>query len=131
MRTISYLSLPLLAFVFLFLSGCSGDGKDKPKDDKEVNADKKTDKQDEAASVRANVEKLKPEDRKLAEEQHFCAVEPDHLLGSMGVPVKVMIKGQPVILCCDACEIKAKAHADRTLAKVQQLKAQRAETPNK
>lgn len=73
-------------------------------------------------SVSDNLAKLSPEDRKLAEEQTYCAVLSKNLLGSMGVPQKVIINGQPVFLCCDGCETRAKAHADRTLAKVQELK---------
>jgi hypothetical protein len=74
------------------------------------------------ADAPANLAKLSPEDRKLAEEQRFCAVRTEDPLGSMGVPVKVMVKDQPVFLCCAACRTKAVAHADRTLAKVKELK---------
>lgn len=77
----------------------------------------------EGESVLESLAKLSPEDRKLAEEQKYCAVLTKNLLGSMGVPEKVTINGQPVFLCCDGCETRAKAHADRTLAKVQELKA--------
>ena len=44
-------------------------------------------------------------------------------LGAMGVPVKVMVKAQPVFLCCAACEERAKADPDKTLQKVKDLKA--------
>jgi len=72
--------------------------------------------------VRDNLAKLSPEDRKLAEEQQFCAVQSDKRLGSMGVPVKITVKGQPVFLCCDGCIAKAESHPDQTLTKVQELK---------
>jgi hypothetical protein len=52
------------------------------------------------------------DDRKLAEEQKFCAIENDNRLGSMGTPVKVMVKDQPVFLCCKGCQ--KKALSDRT-----------------
>jgi hypothetical protein len=42
----------------------------------------------------------------------------------MGPPVKLVIKGQPVFLCCGGCEKKALANPDKTLAKVEELKAQ-------
>jgi hypothetical protein len=79
--------------------------------------------EDNPADVPANLAKLSADDRQLAARQQFCAVEPDHLLGSMGVPIKVMVKHQPVFLCCSACRTKALAHADRTLARVKQLQA--------
>ena len=34
-----------------------------------------------------------------------------------------MIKGQPVFLCCKACEDDALENPDQTLAKVEKLKA--------
>jgi len=48
-------------------------------------------------------------------------VDQDSRLGSMGPIQKVMIKGQPVFLCCKGCEAEAKAHPDETLVKVQNL----------
>jgi hypothetical protein len=77
-------------------------------------------------TIRANLAKLNPEDRALAEAQKFCAVQNGNRLGSMDVPVKVMIKGQPVFLCCESCEKKALADPDKTLAKVEELKAKAA-----
>jgi hypothetical protein len=71
--------------------------------------------------VAAGLAKLSPEDRKLAETQRFCAVEEENLLGSMGKPVKLVIEGQPVFLCCAGCQDAAKADPKKTLAKVQEL----------
>jgi hypothetical protein len=84
----------------------------------------------DAATLRANLDQLPPEDLQLADAQRFCAIETDKRLGSMGVPVKVLVKDQPVFLCCDSCRTKALAHADRTLARVEQLK-KKAEAPGK
>ena len=61
--------------------------------------------------IRAAMEKLSAEDRKLAEVQVFCAIDQDSPLGTMGPIYKVMVKGQPVFLCCKGCE--AEARADR------------------
>lgn len=72
---------------------------------------------------KASLARLDPEDRKLAEEQKYCAVQNDKRLGSMGTPVKIMVKGQPVFLCCDGCKMKAESNPDQTLAKVEALKA--------
>ena len=77
----------------------------------------------EDAEVKAALAKLKPEDRRLAEAQGVCAVQEENRLGSMGVPIKLMVKGQPVFLCCRGCIAEAQAHPDRALARVRQLKA--------
>jgi len=75
------------------------------------------------AEIAANMAKLSEEDRKAAEAQKFCAVENGNRLGgSMGVPYKVMIEGQPVFLCCDGCEETALKDPKATLAKVAELK---------
>jgi Cu(I)/Ag(I) efflux system membrane fusion protein len=73
--------------------------------------------------VQDNLAKLSDDDRKLAEAQKWCPVQTDSRLGAMGVPVKIMIKDQPVFLCCKLCKKDAQADAERTLRKVQELKA--------
>jgi multidrug efflux pump subunit AcrA (membrane-fusion protein) len=75
-----------------------------------------------AAKIKAALAKLSPEDRRLAEEQGFCP-ESEEPLGSMGVPVKITVKGQPVFLCCKGCEDDVREHPAQTLAKVAELKA--------
>jgi hypothetical protein len=69
-------------------------------------------------TIQANLDKLKPEDRKIAVAQKFCAIQTKNRLGSMGTPVEITLKGQPVFLCCDDCVDKAKADPDKTLATV-------------
>jgi uncharacterized protein (TIGR02231 family) len=75
----------------------------------------------EQAKIRAMMEKLTPEDRKLAEQQVFCAIDQDSALGTMGPILKVNVKGQPVFVCCKGCEAEAKAHPDEALLQFQQL----------
>ena len=75
------------------------------------------------AKIRANLSKLSDADRKLAETQRFCAVENDNRLGSMGVPMKVMINDQPVFLCCKGCKQGAVDGGEKTLKKVEELAA--------
>ena len=70
----------------------------------------------------ATITKLSTEDRQLVEAQVFCPIREENHLGTMGIPVKVMVKGRPVFLCCDACQEQALANPDRTLAKVEELK---------
>ena len=67
---------------------------------------------------------LSPEDRKEAEAQKFCAVMNTSLLGSMGAPLKLDVKGQPVFVCCGGCKSKALKNGDETLATVAKLKAE-------
>lgn len=81
---------------------------------------------DKEAKIQANLSKLDPEDQKLAQEQKFCAIESENRLGVMGKPIKLTIKDQPVFLCCQGCAKRAKANPDRTLAKVEELKAAQA-----
>lgn len=65
----------------------------------------------------ANLAQLSEEERMLAQAQKFCAVQDKNPLGSMGVPVRIMVKGQPVFVCCEGCTKKAKTDPEQTLAK--------------
>jgi Cu(I)/Ag(I) efflux system membrane fusion protein len=80
--------------------------------------------EDEEAKIKFALDKLSGADRQLAQEQKTCPVMKNQLLGSMGVPVKLMIQGQPVFLCCKNCERGALANPARTLKEVARLKAQ-------
>jgi uncharacterized protein (TIGR03000 family) len=82
-------------------------------------------------AIRDALAELSPEDRKLAEQQQFCPIQPANQLGATGTPVKVMLKGQPVFLCCKDCVEKAQGNPDETLAKVKELKARKAGTAPK
>lgn len=74
---------------------------------------------DEVAAERA---KLSPEDRALVEAQEWCVVQEDERLGSMGPPIKLDIKGQPVFVCCKGCKKKAESNPEKTLARLEALK---------
>ena len=78
---------------------------------------------DEDTKVQAALAKLSSKDRRLAEAQRFCAIKTENRLGAMGVPVKVMVKGAPVFLCCAGCKEEALEHPDQTLVQVEKLKA--------
>ena len=73
------------------------------------------------ADIQASLAKLSPDDRKLADAQKFCAIMTKNRLGVMGTPLKVMVKGQPVFVCCKGCQGKALANPDTTLATVAAL----------
>ena len=79
--------------------------------------------EDTDAKIDLALKKLSPEDRKLAASQKFCPVLADSRLGSMGVPVKVMVNNQPVFVCCSGCTKQAAEGADATLKKVADLRA--------
>jgi hypothetical protein len=79
--------------------------------------------EDEAeAEIRSALAKLTSEDRKIAESQRFCAVLPNSRLGSMGVPLKLMLEGQAVFLCCEGCKGAAESKPHETLTKALRLK---------
>ncbi len=65
---------------------------------------------------------LAPADRALAETQRYCAVHAANRLGSMGPPVKVLLAGKPVFLCCEGCRKAALAKPKETLAAAEKLK---------
>jgi hypothetical protein len=111
----SLFMISVLAAVPFLLTGCpqgpvSSEGNNAPS------------KLDQEAKIQAARAKLSPEDRTLVDAQEWCAVGGSRL-GSMGTPLKVMVKGQPVFLCCGGCEDEAKAEPEKTLAKVEELKA--------
>lgn len=64
---------------------------------------------------------LSAADRKLAETQRFCPMMEHSRLGAMGTPIKLMIEGKPVFVCCKGCVDDAKEHGPATLKMSQQL----------
>jgi Cu(I)/Ag(I) efflux system membrane fusion protein len=76
----------------------------------------------------AQIQKLSPDDQKLAIKQVTCPVTGEPL-GSMGPPVKVIVQGQPVFLCCAGCEMEAQEHAEETLKKLEKLTGEKGDVP--
>jgi hypothetical protein len=64
---------------------------------------------------------LSAADQALADVQGLCPVS-DEELGTMGPPIKLTVKGEPLFICCKGCEKKVNADPDKYLAKVAQLK---------
>ena len=96
---------------------------DKPAvDEAQDSATKSSPSNVEDPDISAALEELSPADRDLARAQRFCPVLDESRLGSMGPPVKVMIEGQPVFLCCVGCQEKALKNPQATLARVGELK---------
>lgn len=81
------------------------------------------DPEEEERQIQAHLAELEPADRELAERQRMCPIMGAVRLGasSQGTPVKLMIKGQTVFVCCSECEVRANRTPDQTLAKVKAL----------
>jgi hypothetical protein len=99
----------VIVFLLLIASGCAQESSAPPLD--------------KEAKIKASLDQLDPADRKLAEEQKYCAVENEKRLGSMNKPIKIMVKDQPVFLCCKGCEKRAQEDPDKTLETVKKLKS--------
>jgi Cu(I)/Ag(I) efflux system membrane fusion protein len=69
-----------------------------------------------------NIAKLAPADRALALAQGVCPIT-DQPLGSMGMPYKMFVEGQPVFLCCKGCEDEVKQNPKKVLNKLAEKKS--------
>jgi len=69
--------------------------------------------------MKAELAKLSPEDAASAGQQHFCPVSGE-MLGAMGVPKKIDVKGRKVWICCDGCKDKLLANSAEYLSKLKQ-----------
>jgi Cu(I)/Ag(I) efflux system membrane fusion protein len=79
--------------------------------------------EDTDEKIKSALAKLSPEDRRIANEQKFCPVLPENRLGSMGVPVRLVIEGKTIFVCCAGCKKQAIAEGPLTLSKIEKLKA--------
>jgi hypothetical protein len=114
-------ALVLLLVVALAPLGCGSKPSEADKPDSKAGKVTKDDSDQDNADIRANLDKLSPDDRKLAEAQRLCPVA-NKPLGSMDVPVKLDVKGQPVFICCIGCKRKVEKEPDAILSKVAELK---------
>ena len=112
------LSVASVASLALFLTGCGSAQNGTPTAAPQAQHADHNEKEEQ----KANFAKLSDEDRPLAEAQGYCVVTSEPL-GSMGPPLKLVVNEQPVFVCCKGCEKKAKSNLDKTLAKVEELKA--------
>jgi hypothetical protein len=134
MNTVRWLTMTTLVLSAVVLAGCGGGGpanpqqgaEDKQPETKSAAGTASKDAKEEDGT-KANLAKLSAADRQLAGEQKLCPIT-EEVLGDprMGPPVKVMIEDQPVLRCCKSCRKKALADPDKTLAKVNELKAKNA-----
>lgn len=122
MKTTRWFSVTLFAGAFaltgLFASTGFSQEKEKPAaGHKEGHDPKKAE-----AKIETALAKLPKADRALADAQRYCPMMDTMRLGAMGTPMKVMIDGKPVFLCCAGCEDDAITEGKKTLAKVEKLK---------
>lgn len=78
------------------------------------------DQKNESAAMKKMEEglsKLSAEDKVLASKQHTCPVSGD-MLGTMGKPIKVSIKGTDVWICCNGCKKELEKNPDEFIAKL-------------
>ena len=59
-----------------------------------------------------NIDQLPEADRTLALAQRICPIT-GAVLGSMGVPVRSVLRGQPVFLCCPGASTRRKQKPGR------------------
>ena len=134
MSRLSIVLCSVVAVVAFGLSGCgqSGDNSPKPETNGPAapdhnHADHNHADHDHAdhdhgshgahGDHEAELAKLSPEDRQLAEKQKVCPVSGEPL-GSMGKPYKVTVEERDVFLCCKGCEDAIKKDPAKYLAKL-------------
>lgn len=122
MKTTRWFSVTLfgVTLVAAGLSGTSSFSQEKEKP--AANQKEGHDPKHAAVKIETALSKLSKADRALADSQRYCPMMDSTRLGAMGTPVKVMIDGKPVFLCCAGCEEDATAEGKKTLAKVEKLK---------
>ena len=74
------------------------------------------------SEIKTALAKLPAADKTVALSQRWCPIQQGNRLGSMGTPVKVVVAGKPVFLCCAGCKKKAIADEKGTLKAAETLK---------
>jgi hypothetical protein len=72
--------------------------------------------------VSAALTGLSSEDRRLVLAQAYCP-NTGNRLGTMGKPIRLALRGEPVFVCCQGCVEEVQARPEETLKKVAELKA--------
>ncbi len=98
--------------------GTGGETTKAPDPVTETDTDENEADDDEADDeIETSISMLEEDDQKLARAQKICPVS-DQALGSMGIPIKLEVKGKTVFLCCRGCEKRILADPDKYLAKL-------------
>lgn len=98
-------------------TGCSPQAENAPPKSAATSQPKPESSEEDMATMKAELAKLSPEDAASAEKQHICPVT-KKMLGTMGAPLKVDVKGTPIWICCENCRDELLANADKYLAEV-------------
>lgn len=117
----------MLAALLLGIAGCRDAATSNPvasKQSSDAPAEAKKTPEEEEREVQKNFARLSPEDRKLAEEQRYCPIMGTRLGtdSDRGEARKIILKGEPLFICCHDCEEQAMLQPARTLARVKELK---------
>lgn len=117
MKTIGWFSVALIAGATIWSNASTAFADDAAKP-KHNHASQKPDE----AKIKAAIAKLPEGDRSAAAAQRYCPMMDTVRLGAMGTPIKLIVDGQPVYVCCGGCKDDAMEHGKETLAKVEKLK---------
>lgn len=115
MKSTSRYAVTTFASLFLVGGFALADGDAKAGHDHEAmtKAEKK---------VAAALSELPKDDQKLAKSQRFCVNLTHSRLGSMGTPMKVMVDGKPVFVCCPGCKAAAIKGGAKTVKTAEKLR---------
>lgn len=111
------LALPLVLSIISFLAVGCAEKAGPAVQSNETNVEG-TEETEEA------VAELTAEEVALVEEQIFCPV--GGKLGSMGTPVKVMVEGKPVFICCEGCRGPLLDNPEKYMAELEEKKKEAA-----
>jgi hypothetical protein len=111
---LSTLAIALLSFI---ASSLAASGQNAPWKDAGPENPAPVVASDDASPLAA----AKQTDKELIEKQKICPVT-DQPLGSMGKPVKVVVKKRTVFLCCAGCKKTLLANPDKYLKKLDEQK---------
>lgn len=124
MRSLGFLVIATTSLALLIAGvGCSSKSSGKSGSTADSKSDGKSGsagghgKHEHSATVTASLAKLSETDRASAEKQMMCPVSDEHL-GSMGVPIKLTVKGKDVWICCNACKESMEKDPEKYLAKL-------------
>jgi Cu(I)/Ag(I) efflux system membrane fusion protein len=108
----------LLVVLAIGVAGCKSQvSKEQNQSAPPASPVKEASAEEGAADISSGLAELSVEDRELAKKQRICPVSGE-VLGAMGKPIKITIKGKTVFLCCDGCEKELKENPDKYLAKL-------------
>jgi len=114
---LSPLILVILAAAAFWMSGCGTFSNGPPPISSQARHDHGDHNHGVTSEIAQQFAKLSPEDRAAAERQRICPVT-DEPLGSMGVPLKVKVKGQDLFVCCAGCVNSVKNNPEKYLGKL-------------